>query len=490
MGREHIYKRKHPKDKIMEAQTERKWGLIIAAIVGVLALCTLMALTGFAIGRSTMTDEPQTITGIATDILTVTAETASSVDEAETVVSVTEAESPTEESLAPGQDEAAASGEAVAAPNTPAPVATDPAAAQSQEPRTDVSEIDLAVFYEAWDFIEEVYDGEIPENEEILQALIGGSVEALDDEFTRYIEPDIAARLREDMSGSVSGIGAFVRENEDGLFEIVSPIEGQPADLAGLLPGDVIIEVDGESVIDLSFDEVILLVRGPEGTTVTLTVSRPEVQETLTFTIVRTLFEVPVVNYEMLEDGIAYVQLVEFSRDASNRLQEALNELLAQNPRGLILDLRNNPGGFLDEAVAVSDIFLRDGVVLFERNVSGLDRTFRSDNGDLAEEIPLVTLVNPGSASASEIVAGAIQDTGRGILIGETTFGKGSVQTVHELSDGSELRVTIARWYTPNDNSIDDEGVAPDIEVEFPADTPEDEDPQLDRAVEYLLTGE
>jgi carboxyl-terminal processing protease len=140
--------------------------------------------------------------------------------------------------------------------------------------------------------------------------------------------------------------------------------------------------------------------------------------------------------------------------------------------------------------VAVADIFLPDGVVLFERNVSGLDRTFRSDNGDLAEEIPLVVLVNPGSASASEIVAGAIQDTGRGTLIGETTFGKGSVQTVRELSDGSELRVTIARWYTPADNSIDEEGVTPDIEVEFPLDTAEDEDPQLDRAVEYLLTGE
>jgi carboxyl-terminal processing protease len=474
----------------MKAQTERNWGFIIAAIVGVLALCTLTALAGFAIGRSITMDEPLAITGIATEILTAAEETDTSAAEAETAVPASESESPTEESLAPSQDETATSTEAVAAPDTPVPVATDPPAAQSLGLRTDVSEIDLAVFYEAWDFIEEVYDGEIPENEEILHALIAGSVEALDDEFTRYVEPDVAARLREDMSGSVSGIGAFVQENEDGLFEIVSPIEGQPADLAGLLPGDVIIEVDGESVLDISFDEVILLVRGPEGTAVTLTVSRPGVEETLEFTIVRARFEVPVVNYEMLENDIGYVQLVEFSRDASNRLQEALNDLLAQNPRGLIFDLRNNPGGFLDEAVAVADIFLGDGVVLFERNISGLDRTFRSDDGDLAEEIPIVVLVNPGSASASEIVAGAIQDTERGILIGETTFGKGSVQTVHELSDGSELRVTIARWYTPADNSIDDEGVDPDIEVEFPLDTPEDEDPQLDRAVDYFLTGE
>ncbi|MCB0000834.1 MAG: hypothetical protein KDE56_33955, partial [Anaerolineales bacterium] len=180
------------------------------------------------------------------------------------------------------------------------------------------------------------------------------------------------------------------------------------------------------------------------------------------------------------EDGIAYVQLVEFSRDASGRLETALEEVLAQNPRGLIFDLRNNPGGYLDESVAIADLFLPDGVVLFERNVSGLDRTFTSDNGDLAEEIPIVVLINPGSASASEIVAGAIQDRGRGVLMGQTSFGKGSVQTVRELSDGSELRVTIARWYTPADHTIDKQGITPDIEVEFPLDTPEGEDPQVE----------
>jgi carboxyl-terminal processing protease len=140
--------------------------------------------------------------------------------------------------------------------------------------------------------------------------------------------------------------------------------------------------------------------------------------------------------------------------------------------------------------VEIADLFLPDGVVLFERNVSGLDNTFRSDDGDVAESIPMVVLINPGSASASEIVAGAIQDNGRAILIGQTSFGKGSVQTVRELSDGSELRVTIARWYTPADHTIDKEGITPDIEVEFSADTPEGEDPQVERAAEYLLTGQ
>ena len=464
----------------MDEQKQNR-GWIIGSMVAVVILCGVVAWASFALGRRTADPAAESIsvTEAIAEIMTAT----------ETTAHATESDSELASTTGQEEDASTVSSEPLAAPDTPAPDATSPPA-QSQLPRPDVDEIDLAVFYEAWDFIEEVYDGEIPPTEEILQALIGGSIEALDDDFTRYIEPDVAARLREDMSGAVSGIGAFVRENEDGFFEIISPIEGQPAELAGLLPGDLIIEVDGESVIGVSFDEVILLVRGEEGTAVDLIVARPGEQETLAFTIVRARFEVPVVNSEMREDGLAYVQLVEFSRDASDRLEEALRELLAQKPTGLILDLRNNPGGFLDESVEIADLFLPDGVVLFERNVSGLDRTFSSDDGDLAEQIPMVVLINPGSASASEIVAGAIQDTNRGILIGLTSFGKGSVQTVRELSDGSELRVTIARWYTPDDHSIDKEGVTPDIEVEFPLDTPEGEDPQLERAVEYLLSGQ
>ncbi|MCB8945758.1 MAG: S41 family peptidase [Ardenticatenaceae bacterium] len=461
----------------MEEQ-KRNWGLIIGGIVGLIVLCAGVAWIGFSVGQRTAdSPEPISVTEAIAEIVLPTEETA---DAAESDAGTAVANS--------AEETASTNNDAAAAPNTPAPNPTNPPA-QSQ-PRTDVDEIDLDIFYEAWDFIEETYDGDIPANEEILHALIGGSIEALGDDFTRYIEPDVAARLREDMSGSVSGIGAFVRENEDGFFEIVSPIEGQPAELAGLQSGDLVIEVDGQSVVGISFDEVILMVRGPEGTSVTLTIARPDETEMLEFTIVRTTFEVPVVNYEMREDGIAYVQLVEFSRDASGRLETALEEVLAQNPRGLIFDLRNNPGGYLDESVAIADLFLTDGVVLFERNVSGLDRTFTSDNGDLAEEIPIVVLINPGSASASEIVAGAIQDRGRGVLMGQTSFGKGSVQTVRELSDGSELRVTIARWYTPADHTIDKQGITPDIEVEFPLDTPEGEDPQVEAAAEYLLEGE
>jgi carboxyl-terminal processing protease len=247
--------------------------------------------------------------------------------------------------------------------------------------------------------------------------------------------------------------------------------------------------VDGQSVEDVSFDEVIMLVRGPQGTDVTLSIMREGEEEPLEFTITRVRFEVPTVEYEMLENDIAYIKLAEFNRTAYDKTLAAVQELMAQNPQALIFDLRDNPGGFLDQSVDVADLFLSENVVLFERNNTGqINQTFNADNGDAGEKIPMVVLVNAGSASASEIVAGALQDHGRAVLIGETTFGKGSVQHVLTLSDGSELRVTIARWYTPDNNSISEEGVTPDIEV--PMEFEAEEDIQLQRAIDYILNGE
>ncbi|MDX1662729.1 MAG: S41 family peptidase, partial [Candidatus Promineifilaceae bacterium] len=188
---------------------------------------------------------------------------------------------------------------------------------------------------------------------------------------------------------------------------------------------------------------------------------------------------------------VAYIRLADFTRNAEDQLSETLEMMLAQNPQGLILDLRDNPGGFLDQSIAVADLFLDEGVVLYERSRTlGIDEVYSSRTGQLAEEIPLVVLVNAGSASAAEIVAGAVQDRERGVLIGETTFGKGSVQNLNTLSDGSELRVTIARWYTPDNVSIDQTGIIPDIEIETPADLGGEDDPQLERALEVLSTGE
>ncbi len=357
-----------------------------------------------------------------------------------------------------------------------------------------MTEADLTTLYEVWELIASQYDGEMPPADEILESIITGSLSSLGDEFTRYVPPDVAERMRQDQQGEIEGIGAFVNENEEGMFEIVRPMDGQPADLAGVKAGDVLIEVDGQSVLDLSFDEVILMVRGPQGTSVHLKFLREG--EPVEFTIVRARFQVPVIEFEILpaemtgDQVIGYIRLAEFSHAAERSLLFALDQVLAEGATSIIFDLRDNPGGFLDQSVAVADAFLPQGVALYERNIRGLDQTFQTRDGDVAEEIPIVVLVNAGSASASEIVAGAIQDRGRAILIGETTFGKGSVQQIHPLSDGSELRVTIARWYTPDNNSIDSVGITPDIEVETPEDLGGPDDGQLLRAIEYLLTGQ
>lgn len=336
------------------------------------------------------------------------------------------------------------------------------------------------------------FDGDIPGDADLTYGAIQGALATLDDPYTTFLTPEVAARVREQAEGSFEGIGAYVEMNEEGFLEIVRPIDDQPAARAGLLPGDLIIAVDGESVVGKTVDEAITLVRGPRGTSVTLTIAREDVAEPFDVTIVRDRIEIAVVESEMLPDNIAYVHLTTFfNRNTTDQLSLAVEALLAQQPRALIFDMRDNGGGFLDQAISVADLFLPGGVVLYERNKQGLDQTFNADGGDMAEAIPLVVLVNAGSASASEIVAGAIQDNGRAILIGETTFGKGSVQQTYALSDGSELRVTVARWYTPNNNSISEQGIAPDIEVvPSPIDLGGPEDTQLQRAVQYILTGQ
>ena len=466
-------------------------GIILAALAILFGLG--MGAAGFLAGRMS-TPPPPTVAVMAADIVPTNTVVPPPTTEIVAVVTTPVASpvSPTEVPTDVPTDVLTATPEPI--PTVVAPTAeVEELAPPDGSPLTGV---DFATFYEVWDLIATEYDGPLPDMGEMRDAIIAGSLETLDDNYTRYVSPDVAERMREDMQGAVEGIGAFVFENDEGLFEIVRPIDGQPADLAGVKAGDILMEIDGESVLDLSFDEVILMVRGPQGSSVNLKFLREGEEEPVEFTIVRTRFEVPIVESELLPlemtggEAIGYIRLTEFNSNAEEKLLEALNGLMAQGITGLVFDLRDNPGGYLDQSIAVADAFLPDGVALFERNIRGLDETFRTLDGDLAEEIPLVVLVNSGSASASEIVAGAIQDRNRAVLVGETTFGKGSVQQIHPLSDGSELRVTIARWYTPNNKTIDGEGIAPDIEVETPEDLGGPEDGQLMRAIEYLLTGQ
>jgi carboxyl-terminal processing protease len=345
------------------------------------------------------------------------------------------------------------------------------------------------LFWEAWELIQQDYYGDLPTEEEMTYGAIRGAVNTLGDPFTAFIEPQVAEINREDNTGSFEGIGAYVTM-EDGRLLIVSTFEGQPAEEAGLRRDDIVLQVDDTPIENMSIYEAIDLIRGPAGTTVRLTILR-EGEEPFEVEVTRASIDIPVVESEMREDGIAYVRLVDFSTDASAKLEAAVKELLEQDPRGLILDLRGNPGGWLNEAVLTAGLFLpEDELVLIERFKDGSERLYRSPNRPVTLDVPMVLLVDGGSASASEIVAGALQDHDRAVLIGEKTFGKGSVQLPHELSNGAELRVTVARWFTPADRAIHGEGLEPDISVELTIEDYEAElDPQLDRAVEYLLTG-
>jgi carboxyl-terminal processing protease len=347
------------------------------------------------------------------------------------------------------------------------------------------------LFWEVWDLVQRHFYGELPDMQELTYAAIHGMLRTLGDDYTAFIEPSVAAIISEDATGEFEGIGAFVGMDEEGKVEIVEPFEGGPAEQAGIRAGDRVLGVDGVSIVGVTLYEAIGLIRGPEGTEVTLLIEREGVAEPFKVTVTRARLDIAITEVEMRDDGIGYIRLYDFSATAGERMVEGLEELLAQEPQAIIFDLRGNPGGWLDQAVDVADLFLDDGAILIERWSDGREKSFEAHPGDVGEDVPLVVLVDRGSASAAEIVAGALQDRERAVLIGELTFGKGSVQRPFTLSDGSELRVTAALWFTPNDRAIHGDGLAPDIEVPWPEEEVEpDVDPQLERAVEYILAGE
>jgi carboxyl-terminal processing protease len=343
---------------------------------------------------------------------------------------------------------------------------------------------EFEVFWEVWNLLDTRYFYGAPDDETRTYGAIQGMLDTLEDPYTSFAPPEAADLIRELDSGSFEGIGAYVEPAEEGGIAISRPFEGGPAEEAGLLAGDVILAVDGISIVELDMDAALMLVRGPAESEVTLTIKREGEAEPFDVVVTRRRIEVPTVESRMLDDEVGYIALFEFNQQASHRLDEAVEELLDQGAQSLILDLRDNPGGFLDQAVDVADLFMPKGEVLIQRDAEGQTRLHRSEDGDPGEDIPLAVLVNGDSASASEIVAGAIQDSDRGVLIGEQTFGKGSVQLQYDLADGSILRVTYAAWFTPNDRAINGEGIEPDVVVPNSAEA--GDDIQLDTALDYL----
>ena len=355
---------------------------------------------------------------------------------------------------------------------------------------------DLGIFWEAMDLLEEDFYGELPSPNQRSYGAIRGVLDTLDDQNTGFLTPTEATRFLESIEGSFEGIGALVEWAEDeGAIRIVEPFEDQPAWNAGIRRGDLIIAINGQDVADLSnLNEAINRIKGPKGTEVHLTVRRDGLDDPLEVPVTRDTIDIPVVKSERYgeNDEFAYVHLKRFSADAGAKLRAELEDLLTDETQGLIFDLRGNPGGLLREAIKVTSVFLEDERVLIERFSDGTEEIYNTEGGALVpDDLPLVVLVNWGSASASEIVAGALQDVERAPLVGVTTYGKGSVQLPHTLSDESLLRVTIALWYTPSDRSINATGLEPDIVVELTnAQSDNEEDPQLDRAIEFLRSGE
>ena len=343
----------------------------------------------------------------------------------------------------------------------------------------------FAPFWETWGIVHEEYVDQPVNDLELMRGAIEGMLNALDDKHTSYMDPEEFDQANESLEGEYEGIGAWVDITGD-YVEIISPMKGSPADEAGLQPNDKVIGVNGEDVTGVPGDLVLNQILGPAGTDVTLTIQRNG--ETFDVTITRGNIVVPTVESEMLEDNIAYVALYNYGDKTTEQLRESLTDLLEEDPEGLILDLRDNGGGYLNTAIQVVSEFIGEGVVMYEQYGDGETYTYEAIPGGLATEIPMVVLVNGGTASAAEITAGAIQDYDRAPLVGTTTYGKGSVQTWVELEDDAGgVRVTIARWLTPDGRQISGEGLEPEYVVEMTEDDYEQgQDPQLEKAIEVL----
>lgn len=363
-----------------------------------------------------------------------------------------------------------------------------PGAQPEQQAATpDDLETLFAPFWEAWNIVHQQYVDQPIDDQKLMQGAIRGMMDALGDKQTFYMEPQLYESETSSLQGEYEGIGAYVDTDGDYLT-IVSPIEGSPAEAAGLQPGDKVIAIDGEDMTGVAPEQARLKVLGPEGTKVTLTVAREGEPEPLKFDITRAKITIHSAEGRMLEDGIAYVDINTFGERTTRELRATLDDLLKQNPRGIIIDLRNNPGGYLSTAVEVSSEFIDRGVILYEEYGDGRRDEHKALGNGRATDLPLVVLINEGSASASEILAGALQDYGRAKLVGVKSYGKGSVQNWVPLSDNQgAARVTIARWLTPKERLIDHVGLMPDVVVEI---TPEhfeaEQDPQLDAAVETV----
>jgi carboxyl-terminal processing protease len=347
---------------------------------------------------------------------------------------------------------------------------------------------EFEVVEEAWQVIINDYvDSDEIDLERLSQGAIEGMIKALDDPYSAYFDAEQYELSQYSLQGSFGGVGIEVTVDEEGGLIVVAPIVGTPAQKAGIMPGDKILAIDGEKTEGMHFIEAVLKIRGEQGTQVTLRVLHEGEDVPQDYVITREEIDAASVLPKMLPGNIAHIEVGHFTSRTGSEMISALEDIIADDVSGIILDLRDNPGGVLKAAVAVASQFLEEGIAVYVIDGEGNEEEWRVEEGGLATKLPLVVLVNSNSASSSEVVAGALQDHMRGIVIGTQTLGKGAVNHFRELSDGSAIYITSARWYTPNRQQIEGQGITPDEIIEITEDDlARGYDPQLERAIEYI----
>ncbi|QBP41179.1 lmo1851 family serine protease [Paenisporosarcina antarctica] len=333
--------------------------------------------------------------------------------------------------------------------------------------------------YQAYDQLKADYYADI-DQELLVNGAINGMIDSLGDPYSDYMNQDEASQFKESISSSFQGIGAEIQER-NGVISVVSPIKNSPAEKAGILTNDSITAVDGEDIIGMSASEAVLLIRGEKGTSVTLTIQRGEQSDPMEITIVRDEIPIETVYAEMLEDNVAHIQITSFSENTYDELLAAITDMEESGMKAMVLDVRRNPGGLLNSAINISNLFVEDGKTLFQTKEKGKDAEVFSATGGSKVKVPVSLLIDEGSASASEILAAAMRESAGTQLVGINTFGKGTVQTANELTDGSNMKFTTAKWLTPDGNWIHEKGIAPDVKVEYPSYT---KLPFLDASIE------
>ncbi|MCG2693927.1 S41 family peptidase [Candidatus Parcubacteria bacterium] len=344
--------------------------------------------------------------------------------------------------------------------------------------------VDFKMFWDVWGKIKKEYVHAPIDEMTMFYGAMQGMAASLGDPYTLFFPPTVAEEFKQDLAGEFNGIGAEVGIKDEQLI-VVAPLADSPAEKAGLLPGDKILAIDSKDTKGIALEYAVKQIRGKDGTSVKLLISRKNLETAKEIEVVRSKIVIKSVQWRM-ENDLAYVQILQFGNDTKKEFDDAVKKIILKNPEGIIIDLRNNPGGFLDAAVAMAGEWVPDKPVVYER-YSGQDTGLTAYGKGRLKDFKTVILINKGSALASEIVSGALKDYNKAILVGEKTFGKGSVQDYTEYKDGSALKMTIALWLTPNGTSIDGEGIEPNYVVEYTEDDYKNgEDPQLSKAKELL----